>query len=89
MIDVVITHWPPTRAGMPATVDDTLAPYFYNNRHDLVETVGARLWISGHPHGCLDDSVGSTRLVSNPAGDPNEARTSPLFRPDKVVELRP
>ena len=54
-----------------------------------MQTVGARLWISGHPYACLDDSVGSTRLVSNPAGDPNEARTSPLFRPDKVVEVRP
>ena len=87
-VDVVITHWPPTRAAIhPRFEGDSLNPYFYNDGEDLVRAIGAKLWISGHAHECFDYTVGSTRVIGNPAGYPDKRPVSPLFRPDKVIEV--
>ena len=87
-VDVVVTHWPPTRDAIPPRLErDPLNPYYCNSRADLVRQVGALLWISGHVHESYDYQVGPTRCVSNPAGYPDEVQESPLFRPDRVVEI--
>lgn len=87
-VDVVITHWPPTRhATAPRFKGDALNGYFVNDREDLVEEIGAHCWISGHVHDAYEAAVGQTWLVGNPAGYPNEAVESPLFRPDRVIEV--
>lgn len=88
-VDVVITHWPPTRAGMPPGLTDrALRSYGYNDREDLVREVRPKLWISGASPACFDTRVGTTRLVGNPACHPVERQESPLFPPNKVVEVR-
>ena len=87
-VDVVVTHWPPTRDAIPVRLEgDALNCYYVNARADLVRQVGARLWISGHVHEGYDYQVGRTRCVSNPVGYPDEVQTSSLFRPDRVVEI--
>ena len=54
-VDVVVTHWPPTRQAMhPKFEGDALNPYFYNDREDLIPVIGAQLWISGHTHEAWD-----------------------------------
>ena len=89
-VDVVITHWPPTKGAIhPRFEGDMLNPYFINDREDLVRTVGATLWISGHTHEAFDYRVGTTRVVGNPTGYPDERRVSRLFRPDRTVEVNP
>ena len=87
-VDVVVTHWPPTKEAIhPKFYGDSLNPYFVNDRESLVRQVGARLWISGHTHEAYDYRVGATRCIGNPTGYVGEPRQSRLFRPDRVVEV--
>ena len=87
-MDVVVTHWPPTRGAMhPKFEGDRLNPYFYNDHEQLVREVGAQLWVSGHTHEAYDYEVGGTRCIGNPSGYTGEYRESGLFRADRVVEL--
>ena len=91
-VDVVVTHWPPTKAAIhPKFEADWLNPYFVNDLDYLVRAVGAQLWISGHTHEAYEYQVGATRCIGNPCGSPGEAgrRQSKLFRPDLVVEVTP
>ena len=87
-VDVVITHWPPIKEAIHPKFDgDPLNPYFINDREDLVRTIGAKLWISGHTHEAYDYQIGATRCIGNPTGYSGENRQSQLFRPDRVVEV--
>ena len=87
-VDVVITHWPPTKEAIhPIFEGDKYNPYFINDREDLVRTIGAKLWISGHTHEAYDYRVGITRCIGNPTGFSGEHRQSERFRPDKVVQV--
>ena len=62
-VDVVITHWPPTKGAMHPRFDgDSLSPYFYNDREDLVRAIGAKRWIAGHTHDPFDYQVGETQF---------------------------
>ena len=89
-VDVVITHWPPTKEAIhPILEGDELNPYYVNAKEDLVRTVGAKLWISGHVHEAYDYRIGETRCIGNPTGYPDQIRESELFRPDKAVTLGP
>ena len=89
-VDVVITHWPPTlHAVAPQHDGDLLNGYYVNDREDLVEEIGAQLWISGHVHDAYRALVGDTMLIGNPAGYPKEKPESRLFRPDLMIEVEP
>jgi hypothetical protein len=50
-----------------------------------VEHSGACLRIHGHVHECKDYFTGSTRVISNPRGYPDEHNTD--FAPDAVVAV--
>ena len=87
-VDVVITHWPPTKEAIHQIFKgDALNPYFINDREDLVREIGAKLWISGHTHEAYDYRIGATRCIGNPSGYTGEYRQNRLFRADKVVEV--
>lgn len=89
-VDVVVTHWPPTRDALaPRFKGDGLNSYFVNDRQELVEEIGARCWISGHVHDAYRAVTGNTQLVGNPTGYPGEAPQSRLFRPDFAIEVEP
>ncbi|MYE81418.1 MAG: hypothetical protein F4X36_06145 [Gammaproteobacteria bacterium] len=88
-VDVVVTHWPPTREAMPAMFEGSeLNPYYFNDHEDLVHQVGAKLWVSGHTHESYDYRVGVTRCVGNPSGYVPRTQDSDLFRPTRIVEVR-
>lgn len=89
-VDVVITHWPPTRhATAPRFEGDELNAYFVNDNERLVREIGAQAWISGHVHDAFDAMVGDTRVIGNPTGYPFDANDERgLFRPDRVIEVR-
>lgn len=68
---VVVTHHPPSPFVLdPAYADNPLAPCLVSDRPDLVSTSRASLWICGHTHVRADQVIGSTRIISNPAGYP-------------------
>ena len=90
LVDVVITHWPPTRDAIaPRLKGDGMNSYFVNDREDLVEDIGAQLWISGHVHDPYRAVVGNTLVIGNPTGYPREAPESGLFKPDFAIEVEP
>ena len=90
MVDVVITHWPPTLDAVASRFKgDALNGYYANDHEDLVEDVAAQWWISGHIHDPYRYWVGTTRCVGNPAGFPHEAPESGLFRPDFAIDVEP
>ena len=88
LVDVVITHWPPTRhATAPRFRDDALNGYFVNDQEALVEEIGAQVWVSGHVHDPYRAVVGETLVIGNPAGYPHELPETPGFFPDRTVEV--
>ena len=90
LVDVVITHWPPTRDAIaPRFKGDGMNSYFVNDREDLVEDIGAQFWISSHVHDPYRAVVGNTLVIGNPTGYPREAPESGLFRPDFAIEVEP
>ena len=90
LVDVVITHWPPTcDAVAPRFKGDGMNGYFVNDREDLVEDIGAQCWISGHVHDAYRAVVGNTLVIGNPTGYSHEAPESRLFRPDFAIDIEP
>ena len=89
-VDVVVTHWPPTRHAIaPRFKGEQLNGYFVNDREDLVREIGAQLWISGHVHDPHDVVIGNTRVIGNPTGYPRDFGREPKHKPDLVIEVEP
>ena len=87
-VDVVITHFPPTRDALDrALYEGALTnPYFINDCEWLVEHIAATLWVSGHTHSPFDYRVGQTRIIGNPRGY-REETPQPGFSVMKTVEV--
>lgn len=87
---VVMTHHAPIREGAgqrdPSYPVELNAAYC-SDRVDLVEKVGAAMWVFGHTHISLDQQVGRTRVVSNARGYREVDDMNPDFKPDGVFEL--
>lgn len=89
-VDVVVTHWPPTKEAIHSKyTGDPINPYFINDHEEIVRTMSPNLWISGHTHEPYDYWIGNTRCVANPSGYPGELRQSDTFRRARVVEITP
>ena len=85
-IDVVVTHWPPTKEAIHSRfVNDKLNPYFINDAEEIVRKVSPKLWVSGHTHESYDYWIGTTRCVGNPSGYPGEWRESTHFQRSRIV----
>jgi predicted phosphodiesterase len=83
---VVVTHHAPSpRAEAPYHATSPLKPAFASNLDSLIETSGAPLWIYGHTHYNTDFKIGSTRVLTNQRGYPNELCEG--FNPALVVEI--
>lgn len=83
---VVITHHAPSpRSVRPWFRDDPLNPAFASNLNPLIERFQPALWIHGHMHDPVDERLGKTRLVANPAGYMHERKSG--FDPALVLDL--
>ena len=82
---VVVTHMGPSFKSVPEIYSkDVLSAAFTSHLDDLVEHSGALLWVHGHTHEPVDYTIGTTRVIANPLGYPEENK---LFKPDLVVEV--
>lgn len=79
---VVITHHAPMVEVTGQRNDGHVMSAFANQWRGLV--LQADVWVFGHTHKAVDAQVGSTRVVSNPRGYPNE---STGFNAEFLVEL--
>ena len=83
---VVITHHAPSpRSIRPWFEGDPFNAAFASNLDRVIEQYQPALWIHGHMHDPVDEQLGRTRLVANPAGYRYEAKEG--FDPAFCVEL--
>jgi Icc-related predicted phosphoesterase len=83
---VVITHHAPsTRSIDPRYIGHHYNPAFVSNLDEMITRSGAMLWIHGHIHTSFDYRLGSTRVLCNPRGYPDEPDTG--FNPKLLIDL--
>jgi predicted phosphodiesterase len=83
---VVVTHHAPSaKAFNPKFQTDLLSAAFASNLEFVMDEFKIDLWIYGHTHHNTDFVHGSTRVISNQRGYPNERVTG--FNPNLVLEL--
>jgi predicted phosphodiesterase len=82
---VVSHHAPSAKSIIEDHRLDALAPAYASNADELVMASGAALWVHGHTHAAADYTIGSTRVVSNPRGYPDEPVVD--FDPALIIEL--
>lgn len=85
-IDVVVSHFPPIRnSEHPLYAGSShLNPYFVNDCPELVEAIGASVWVHGHSHKKFDYDFKGTRVVANPTGYAMEEQNVPIFMPKQI-----
>ena len=82
---IVVTHHAPSARSVPEFFKDDLVSAAYASHLDeLVEASGAAYWIHGHIHTPQTYEIGSTTVLSNPRGYPDE-RTG--FDSQLVIEV--
>jgi predicted phosphohydrolase len=82
---IVTHHAPSSRSEAPYHADSPLKSAFSSNLDTLIEESGVPLWIHGHTHYNVDYVLGSTRVLSNQRGYPEEL--CKRFNPSLVVQL--
>jgi predicted phosphodiesterase len=83
---VIITHHAPSQHSVPECYrDDILSAAYASHLDGFVEESRATLWVHGHIHAQQDYTVGSTRVICNPRGYPDERNES--FIPNFVIEV--
>jgi predicted phosphodiesterase len=83
---VVITHHAPSDRSIPDYYQDNLLSAAYASHLDeLVAQSQAKLWIHGHLHHQQDYQLGSTRILCNPRGYPDEPNDA--FQPGLTVTI--
>ena len=83
---VVITHHAPSRRSIRRWFQgDPLNPAFASDLDRLIERYQPQLWVHGHMHDPVDEQLGKTRLVANPAGYAHEWKQG--FNPALCIDL--
>lgn len=83
---VVVTHHAPSYSSLGhGAEDDPVSAAFASRLDEWIRSTNIVLWIHGHTHRCVDYSIGSTRIVSNQKGYPDEPATG--FLSDWVINL--
>ena len=83
---VVITHHAPSPKSIrPWYAGDPFNCAFASDLDRVIERYQPELWIHGHMHDPVDERLGRTRLVANPAGYAYEAKTG--FDPNLCIDL--
>ena len=83
---VVVTHHAPSPRCVRAWFrGDPFNPAFASNLDPLIERYEPALWIHGHMHDPVDERVGKTRILANPAGYRHENKRG--FNPQLCVEI--
>jgi predicted phosphohydrolase len=82
---VVTHHAPSSRSEAPYHANSPLRPAFASNLDKLVEECRVPLWIHGHTHFNVDYVIGSTRVLTNQRGYPEQR--CERFDPSLVVDV--
>lgn len=84
--NVVITHHAPSARSLPTKYhNDDVSPAYASALDGLVEHYSPALWLHGHIHTTSDYRIGSSRVVCNARGYPDEPNE--YFDPGLVVDI--
>ncbi|MFA9388746.1 MAG: metallophosphoesterase [Prolixibacteraceae bacterium] len=84
--NVVITHMAPSFGSIaPKYQSDLLSAAFASNLDAFILETKPQLWIHGHVHEAFDYTIGTTRIICNPAGYPFEENIG--FWEDLIIEI--
>ena len=82
----MITHHAPSPRSIRRWFqNDPLNPAFASDLDRLIERYQPALWVHGHMHDPVDERLGKTRLVANPAGYAHERKQG--FDPALCIDL--
>ena len=83
---VIITHHAPSGHSIPPhSMTRPLNPAYASDLESLVGASNGALWVHGHIHHRSDYTIGSTRVIANPRGYPEEKVQG--FDPALVIEI--
>ena len=83
---VVVTHHAPRPRSIRRWFrEDPLNSAFASDLDRLIERYQPALWVHGHMHDPVDERLGKTRLVANPAGYAHERKRG--FNPELCIDL--
>src|SRR6266496_2061098 len=83
---IVVTHHAPSaRSEAPYHANSPLKPAFASDLDELVARSRVPLWIHGHTHYNVDYVIGSTRVLTNQRGYPDQLCKD--FAPSMVIEV--
>ena len=83
---VVITHHAPSPRSIRRWFrDDPFNTAFASDLDRLIERYQPSLWVHGHMHDPVDERLGRTRIIANPAGYPHERKRA--FNPALCIDL--
>jgi predicted phosphohydrolase len=81
---VVITHHARSKKSIPSEHQEYIFSAAYaSNLDEFVSEYGVSLWVHGHIHNHLNYRIGSTRVICNPRGYPDELNS--LFDPEFCI----
>lgn len=83
---IVVTHHAPSEGSVStAATDRPFAPAYASDLAGLIREQAPLCWIHGHTHRARHDTLGTTRVVSNPRGYPDQ--TDLGFQPTLTITL--
>jgi predicted phosphohydrolase len=83
---VVVSHHAPSAKSLPPeSAQEIVSAAYASCLDELVETSRAQLWIHGHTHRSVEYQLGSTRVLSNQKGYPDQKNTG--FVSNLVAEI--
>lgn len=85
---IVLTHYLPSHLLVAETFLGSPLNYgFASDLDNLVESSLAQYWFFGHSHSSVHETLGKTRLLSNPFGYKRQEELNPLFDPRMIIEI--
>jgi hypothetical protein len=83
---IVVTHHAPSALSLsPDHRDKSLSCAYASNLDEFILSHQPPLWVHGHIHHSNDYFIGSTRVISNPQGYPDEP--NPDFQPLRCIDV--
>lgn len=83
---VIVSHHAPSALSLdPSFGDDPVNAGYASALETLIESLQPVVWIHGHVHRAADYQLGSTRVVCNPRGYPDEFNNG--FDPGLIIDV--
>lgn len=84
---IVVTHHLPAEVCVrPRFKGSLLNAFFLCDMEELIRKRQPKLWIHGHTHDSVDETIGKTRIIANPFGYAGH-EINPDFREDLLLDL--